>query len=425
MKARRWIFLLINLSLFLLPRADAQRLSALAPPPAWSDLEAYQETMTAEEFSRLLEEVYAPRGASKGLIEVEPAQAVIRTSLEPRRTWVLRFAKDRASAKPTPRTWRSAGELPAPPAEQPLKGLKIALDPGHLGGEWARLEERWFRINEGIPVVEGDLTLQVAKKLEPALASMGAEVFLVRKSARPATPLRPENLREEARNQLKLQGITQIRESYNGPDDPERSDSIQYESERLFYRVSEIRHRAELINFQFQPDLTVCIHLNAEAWGDPKKPTFTPLNHLHTLVNGNYAAVELRNEDVRFEMLLKLLSRSFPEELAVTETVAMSLSRATGLPAYEYPGQNALRLGQTPFVWARNLLANRLYRSPVLFLEPYVMNSHEVWERVQLGDYEGEQKIAGTARKSLVEEYAQAVAQGIRDYCKACRYRNQ
>jgi hypothetical protein len=169
----------------------------------------------------------------------------------------------------------------------------------------------------------------------------------------------------------------------------------------------------------------VCIHLNAEAWGDPKKPTFTPLNHLHTLVNGNYAAVELRNEDVRFEMLLKLLSRSFPEELAVTETVAMSLSRATGLPPYEYPGQNALRLGQTPFVWARNLLANRLYRSPVLFLEPYVMNSHEVWERVQLGDYEGEQKIAGTARKSLVEEYAQAVAQGIRDYCKACRYRNQ
>jgi hypothetical protein len=244
----------------------------------------------------------------------------------------------------------------------------------------------------------------------------------VRHNARPATPLRPQNLREAARSELALRGVTTPLESYTSPEDPERTSTVQYESERLFYRVSEIRHRAELVNFQFQPDFTVCIHFNAEAWGDPKKPSFTPLNHLHALVNGNYSAVELRNEDVRFEMLLKLLSRAFPEELAITETVSAALSRATGLPAYEYPGQNALRVGQTPYVWARNLLANRLYRAPVIFLEPYVMNSHEVWERVQLGDYEGERKLAGTSRKSLVEEYAQAVVEGLRDYCIASRH---
>jgi N-acetylmuramoyl-L-alanine amidase len=424
MKTRRWIFLILTIAM-LLARAEAQRLSALAPLPAWSDLDMYQETMTAEEFSRLLEEVYAPGGSSKGLIEVESTQAIIRTSLEPRRTWVLRFAKDRLSARPTPRPWRIVGELPVGPEDQPLKGLKIAVDPGHLGGEWARLEERWFQIGDSRPVAEGDLTLQVAKKLESALAAMGAEVFLVRHNARPATPLRPQNLREAARSELALQGVTHTRESYTSPEDPERAHTVQYESERLFYRVSEIRHRAELVNFQFQPDFIVCIHFNAEAWGDPKKPAFAPRNHLHALVNGNYSAVELRNEDVRFEMLLKLLSRAFPEELAITETVAAALSRATGLPAYEYPGQNALRVGQTPYVWARNLLANRLYRAPVIFLEPYVMNSHEVWERVQLGDYEGERKLAGTSRKSLVEEYAQAVVEGLQDYCKASRHPDQ
>ena len=70
----------------------------------------------------------------------------------------------------------------------------------------------------------------------------------------------------------------------------------------------------------------------------------------------------------------------------------------------------AQAVGGNPYVWARNLLANRLYRCPVVFLEPYVMNSQEVWERVQAGDYEGERVIAGSLRKSIYREYADALA---------------
>ena len=67
-------------------------------------------------------------------------------------------------------------------------------------------------------------------------------------------------------------------------------------------------------------------------------------------------------------------------------------------------------------MWARNLLANRLYQAPVVFLEPYVMNSEPVWERVQAGDYDGEFPIAGEPRRSLYREYADAVVAGLRDY---------
>lgn len=399
--------------------ARAQRLSALAPRPEWAELDAFQETITREEFERLLDQVYAPRGAAAGLIEIQPTQAIVRTQLEPATTWVLHFAPDTAAAKTPPRQWRTASELGARDEARPLGGWRIALDPGHIGGEWAQIEERWFRIGDSLPVTEGDMTLRVANLLAPQLRALGAEVTFVRDKTEPVTPARPETLRDVARAELALQGVAEPRENYENRDDPNRGTTVQGESELLFYRTSEIRRRAEIVNRELKPDLTVCLHFNAEAWGDPKQPSFVPRNHLHVLVNGCYSAAELRNDDVRFDMLVKLLSRSFDEELGASESVAASLARATSLPPYEYPFGNAIRVGESPFVWARNLLANRLYRTPVVFLEPYVMNSQEVWERVQAGDYEGERLVAGAMRKSIFREYADAVAEGLVNYVRS------
>ena len=116
-------------------------------------------------------------------------------------------------------------------------------------------------------------------------------------------------------------------------------------------------------------------------------------------------------------MLLRLLERTGPEELAAAEPVARrSLATATGLPAYQYTGPNARHVGSGPYVWARNLLANRLYGCPVVYVEPYVMNSPEVFARAQAGDYEGTREFGGVQRKALVREYADAVADGLAVY---------
>ena len=73
---------------------------------------------------------------------------------------------------------------------------------------------------------------------------------------------------------------------------------------------------------------------------------------------------EIGRDDVRFEMLLRLLERTGPEELAAAEPVAAALAAATGLPPFQYTGPNALHVGANPAVWARNLLANRFYGCP-------------------------------------------------------------
>jgi hypothetical protein len=129
----------------------------------------------------------------------------------------------------------------------------------------------------------------------------------------------------------------------------------------------------------------------------------------------------LHYDDQRLEMLENLLSSTFPEELAASDHVANALAAATKLPPYAYTTGNAVRAAENPYVWARNLLANRLYHAPVVFLEPYVMNSEVIWERVQAGDYEGEQMLGGEMRRSIYREYADAVVEGLRDYYSKAR----
>jgi len=52
-------------------------------------------------------------------------------------------------------------------------------------------------------------------------------------------------------------------------------------------------------------------------------------------------------------------------------------------------------------VYARNLLATRLYRCPVVYCEPYVMNSNDVFARIQAGDYEGMRNINGVDARAF------------------------
>jgi N-acetylmuramoyl-L-alanine amidase len=404
--------------------ACAQRLSPLAPAPDWTQLEAFQNTITRAEFVQLLEKTYAPGEAARGLIDVGETDAVVRTSLHPPQEWRLHFAPDAASAKAPPRDWRPASTLGPAPMEQPLAGVKIALDPGHLGGAWAKMEERWFQVGDSKPVAEGEMTLRVAQLLAPQLRTLGAEVAFVRDRLEPTTPDRPATLGDAARAELALQGVANPRLTYDPAktEDPERGQTVQWQSELLFYRISEIRHRAQLVNEQIKPDLVLCLHFNAEGWsGDPRNPEFVPRNHLHVLVNGCYAAGELRFDDQRHDLLIKLLNRSYGEEVAASQRVAAALASAASLPPYRYTTPNAQPIGGSPYLWARNLLANRLYHAPVVFLEPYVMNCDDIWARVQAGEYEGERRVAGVMRKNLYREYADAVAAGLADYYRAAR----
>ncbi len=419
---RRWLALvLLSAVLLSLSAATSPEIGVLGTRPKWSILEKYQETITRADFLRLLDGIYCTHGRPERLISVGAFDARILTSRNPDRYFILRFATDEEKARRVPRLWRPASSLGSR-TDHPLKGVRVALDPGHLGGAWAKMEERWFQVGNSKPVTEGDMTLRVSQLVAKRLRELGAHVSFVRNETEPVTPLRPDDFKELARTILIKNGVPHPRATPLSADDPGKDKTVKWQSEILFYRYSEIRKRAVRVNTRLHPDLVLCLHFNAEGWGDPANPDLIDHNHLHLLMNGSYLTQELELDDERFEMVRRLLSRAADEELPLSDAVAAVMARETGLPAYEYPTHEyATHVGNSGYVYARNLLATRLYRCPVVYCEPYVMNSREMFERIQAGDYEGTRQFNGVERKNIFREYADSVVDGLVDYYSGAR----
>ncbi len=390
------IFFLIFLCLFppLLLKAEVTQLGT---SPDWSRLDAYQEKISSSSFRHALDTVYCPREEWwQPWLSIEETEVRIIKESGKEGWYTLRFREE-----------SNHSSLPAPLNISPLAGRTIALDPGHIGGAWAEMERRHFQLGDQAPVREGDLTLQVAIHLAGKLRELGVHPVLVRENLEPVTPRRTADFLSLAEEWAV--GVF----GQETADFPDYQERLQERADLLFYRVDEIHARARLINETIRPDLVVCLHLNAAPWADKEKRKLVDRNDHHVLVNGAYMGGELAYNDQRFEMLLRLLSGWHHTEQLVAEKVAASFARNTPMPAFAYRGPNAIKVGEVEGVWARNLLANRIYCCPVIFLEPYVANSKSTYTHIQLGQYDGVRNVEGIPRKALVEEYAECVVQGI------------
>jgi len=359
----------------------------------WSALERYQQTISRTEFEVLLSLVYCPSGALTNYLTFGTnAVTVFSTPGKTNALFTLRFSSSALSI-----------------AAHPLSVKRIALDPGHIGGEWARMEERFFQHGKDRPVQEAVLTLTVARLLKTRLEAKGAEVFLTKNNFEPVTDKRPEDFRAEAERETPLGRFDAFPPLER---DAARADAVRKRAEALFYRSSEIAARANLLNEKIKPDLTICLHVNAVEWDECQ--SLVDDNRLVVFVHGDYLGSELKDDDQKLRLFSKLLERSHPVEQTVAESIASAMAEATKLPPVEYgPSSGAIHIGDNPYVFARNLAANRLVNGPVVFLEPYYQNNRAVYERIQLGDYEGTRDVDGVPMKSIFREYADAVAQGL------------
>lgn len=354
-------------------------LTPLAEEPDWSELDPFQENLSFADFKEDLTSIYTLPGAWESTIALHNESAGISHHRGPdAMSSTLIFAPESRPLEPLP----------------PLDEIHIAIDPGHIGGVFAKLEERNFRPEPSkVAVREGDLTLATAKHLKPLLEALGAKVTLVREGPEPVTLQRPKDFL---------------------PNFPDRDLA-----NKLFYRTAEIRDRALLINGIIQPDLILCLHYNAEAWSNPDNP-WTTQNHFHIILHGAFMTEELQNDDQRFELVRNLLSRGTRRAMPLAQTLSDVFLRETDLTPFSYRSTAAaIRLDKERPIFARNLIANRLYEAPSIYLEPYIMNNREVFERVQRGDYEGYQDVDGVPRRSLVREYAETVALGISEHYQA------
>src|SRR3984957_17265684 len=189
----------------------------------WSVLEPHQQTISRTEFETLLATVYCPSGAFTNYLTFTTNAVTVFSTTEKTNPplFVLRFTSSTSSSN-----------------SHPLSLKRIALDPGHIGGAWARMEERFFERGKDRPVQEAELNLMVARLLKTRLEAMGAQVFLTKNNFEPVTDKRPGDFQAQAEEEIKAS----IRFDTFPPLEREAgfADAFRKRAEVLFYRSSEI-----------------------------------------------------------------------------------------------------------------------------------------------------------------------------------------
>ncbi|HMP73779.1 MAG TPA: N-acetylmuramoyl-L-alanine amidase [Kiritimatiellia bacterium] len=376
----------------------------------WAKLETQARSMTLDRFHHLLSTVYSPDGGMIDYLQFDHSTVRVFSTRDHAEPPLATLAFSETPDAPAP--WWTGGT-----PDEPLRGLRVALDPGHIGGAWSRMEERFFLVDRADwPVMEAALNLEVMDMLIPRLEELGAIVLPTKSTFDPVTPLRPEDFLEQAEREIGT--YTRFPHLPERLRESARQDAIRKRAERLFYRTAEISARARYLNQELNPHLTLAIHFNATGYGDEK--TLYEENGLVIFIHGNYLANEVASDEQKFFLLCKLLQNQHELELELAQHLVKGFVEHTGLdPAYRVRGGVMIPVGADDYIYARNLAANRQFSGPVLFLEPYFMNNRIIYQRIQAGMYDGEMKFDNQLMINIFQEYVNAVIDGLLHFTRS------
>ena len=294
------------------------------------------------------------------------------------------------------------------PFDRPLASLHLALDPGHVGGIWAEWEWRNFRISkEDYWVREGELVLEVARRIRTRLTRLGAKVTLLRENCQPINPKTFNDYwalaAAEKMPPTELSFKSQL----------DHALTVRNRAIHMAIVRGEIAERARLVNEVIEPDALISLHINAAEWPDGNRNQLVDGDHAHVLIFGCLTETELASPRQHVRLLEKLSNGSGTVEVLLGAALGSALIETTGLPASDYQGLNAIRIdSEVPSLWARNLMLLRLVDCPTVLMEPYISNSQSSYARIQkaLSAREYHEPLP---LDDILVEYADAVVAGV------------
>ncbi|MBM3893723.1 hypothetical protein FJ365_04985 [Candidatus Dependentiae bacterium] len=324
--------------------------------------------------------------------------------------------------------------------EQPLAGLRIALDPGHLGGNMAQLEERFIDIpvqngKSACTFNEGTLTAATACYLRDMLVSLGAEVMLTKGKPGQAVyevsfndwckqtfDIHTEADWATAATQQKLISFLQSDAIPNIENRAARiAELVSLSSQaaatrlkqsllRLCYNQLDLRARTAKIN-DWQPDLTLALHYNAHGPNSNYKTISA--NYNMTFIPGGIEGAALRNKTTRIALIRFLVTPIVEQSHVLSLCITQAMTEELGVKPLKTPYPNS-RLVETG-VYARNLALLRNTESPMCYAESLVQNNHD--EAVRLS--QKDDVIDGIIAPSRIKQVAKAYTNGICAYWEA------
>jgi N-acetylmuramoyl-L-alanine amidase len=280
-----------------------------------------------------------------------------------------------------------------------LKGSKIAIDPGHFGGKFAKLEERFIEgPNKTVLFDEGTLTYLTALLLKSLLEAEGAHVFISR-----------PGIEKGATGDNFFAWLEKHPNHWNS----------KHSLTKLFrteYNRADLLTRAEKIN-AFSPDLTIIIHYNAHLSEQEKydKEYLTQSNYNLVFIPGAFCANELNRPEDRYEFLRMIVTTDIERSSLLSEQIATQFVNHLKIPLISDESPSYITntcLFQQTGVYARNLALTRLIRGPLCYGETLIQNNAEEMQKLATCEL----TVAGRPCSVRVREVAQAYFDGIKSY---------
>lgn len=321
-----------------------------------------------------------------------------------------------------------------PDINLPLKGWKIAVDPGHIEQtmEMAQIEAKFIKMKASdatglVPISfnEANLTLATANLLAEKLKKAGAEIMITRPQAGIGllgisfeewyAKRRFSDLAAEMRaGRIDSSFMTK----YFFDNDATKTDWYG----RLYVPI-DLRLRADKIN-AFSPDISVIIHYNVhgpnwEMRDAENNMQPTDKNYTMSFVAGSFKAYELSRQEDRMAFLRLLLSEDITKSIELSDKITSSFVKTLSIPAVTvadnlgYLNKSCI-LTEKEGVYARNLGLTRNIKGVLCYGESLCQDniSEAAWlnqRLIQAGDMK---------TSSRVRMVADAYYEGILNYVK-------
>jgi N-acetylmuramoyl-L-alanine amidase len=304
---------------------------------------------------------------------------------------------------------------------QNLKGLRVALDPGHLAGSRreARMEARMMEISGKkygvrgrMRFYEADLAYKTALILKNQLEAAGAEVLISREEGESALGIRFKHWYRKC-----FEG--QLEWDYErGNIDDEFYQYLKNEATKKdvfwrYFKRKDFEARARKIN-AWNPDVTLIIHYNAHGSGELEAHEE---NYSMAFVGGGFTRNELSNVEARMEFLRLLLSDDVANSVKLSSNFVsehkeeLKISPVPVENELPYLNRSSVFTG-IPGVYARNLFMSRAIHGTLCYGESLMQENILEAQALDKKDYRED----GIKTSMRVKQVADAYFQAVQDF---------
>ena len=291
------------------------------------------------------------------------------------------------------------------PLQKNLVGVKIAIDPGHLGGPYARLEERYIDIppslerKSPIKFDEGTLSFLTGTYLKLLLEKEGAIVMLTRDQIGKGVYF------EDFFGWLKKKPNLWF---------GELSLNTIF---RKYYNPLDLHARAQLIN-AFKPDLTIVIHYNSHHVEEEQSSNHCVCskNYNMVFIPGAFCRNEIVEQVNRYEFLRLLVTEDLPLSYKLSHHILSEFEKHLQIPVVSksdgarYLESACIKVEEGLF--ARNLALTRMIHGPICYGETLIQNNIDECINLSREDF----IIHGLPCSSRIKQVAEAYYEGIKNY---------